>query len=90
MRTLLCKACLTRLRSVQYMVVKHSLRFKMMAVGLKLAGHKKVADMITSSWKVCHPITQCLLCMHMWNVPPWELQAQIPEAPIREFRLSLR
>ena len=37
------------------MVVKHSLRFKMMAMGLKLAGHKKVADMITSSWKVWHP-----------------------------------
>ena len=45
------------------MRVKHSLRFKFMAVGLKLAGHKKVADMITSSWKVCQPLTQHLLCM---------------------------
>ena len=55
MRSLVCKACLTSLCTVQYMVVKHSLRFKMMAMGLKLAGHKKVADMITSSWKVWHP-----------------------------------
>ena len=54
MRSLVCKGCLTGLCTMQYMVVKHSLRFRMMAVGLKLAGHKKVADMITSSWKVWH------------------------------------
>lgn len=34
------------------MRLKHGMRFRMMAVGLKMAGHKKVADMITSSWKV--------------------------------------
>ena len=37
---------------VQAMRLKHGMRFRMMAVGLKMAGHKKVADMITSSWKV--------------------------------------
>lgn len=37
---------------VQAMRLKHGMKFRMMAVGLKMAGHKKVANMITSSWKV--------------------------------------
>lgn len=40
--------------AVQAMRIKHGMKFKMMAVGLRMAGHKKVADMIKSSWKVCH------------------------------------
>ncbi|EIE20590.1 hypothetical protein COCSUDRAFT_48572 [Coccomyxa subellipsoidea C-169] len=34
------------------MRMKHGIRFKLMAAGLRMAGHKKVADMIKSSWKV--------------------------------------
>ncbi|BDA50523.1 probable fatty acyl-CoA reductase 1 [Coccomyxa sp. Obi] len=34
------------------MRIKHGIRFKLMAAGLRMAGHKKVADMIKSSWKV--------------------------------------
>ena len=83
------KACLTKHCTVQYMVVKHSLRFKMMAVGLKLAGHKKVADMITSSWKVCHPSLSapfaCACARFHLGHPGAD-----SEAPIREFGLSLR
>ena len=83
------EACLTKHCTVQYMVVKHSLRFKMMAVGLKLAGHKKVADMITSSWKACHPSLSapfpCVCPMSHLGPPGAD-----SEAPIREFRLGLR
>ena len=34
------------------MVIKHGLRFKMIAAALRMKGNKKVADIITSSWKV--------------------------------------
>lgn len=37
---------------LQAMRMKHGIRFKLMAAGLRMAGHKKVADMIKSSWKV--------------------------------------
>lgn len=40
---------------MQAMRLKHGMKFRMMAVGLKMAGHKKVANMITSSWKVHFP-----------------------------------
>ena len=36
------------------MRLKHGMKFRMTALGLKIAGHKKVADMILSSWKVCN------------------------------------
>jgi hypothetical protein len=39
------------------MRLKHGMKFRMMAVGLKMAGHKKVANMITSSWKVLAPLS---------------------------------
>jgi hypothetical protein len=38
--------------ALQAMQIKHGIRFKLMAAGLRMAGHKKVADMIKSSWKV--------------------------------------
>ena len=40
--------------AVQAMRLKHGLKFRMTSVALKMAGHKKVANMIISSWKVCH------------------------------------
>jgi hypothetical protein len=39
-------------RPVQAMRMKHGIRFKLIATGLRMAGYKKVADMINSSWKV--------------------------------------
>ena len=39
---------------MQAMRLKHGMKFRMTALGLKIAGHKKVADMILSSWKVCN------------------------------------
>ncbi len=38
---------------MQAMRLKHGLKFRMTSVALKMAGHKKVANMIISSWKVC-------------------------------------
>ena len=40
--------------ALQAMRLKHGMKFRMTAVALKMAGHKKVANMIISSWKVCH------------------------------------
>lgn len=34
------------------MRIKHGIRFRMIAMGLRMAGYTKVADMIKSSWKV--------------------------------------
>lgn len=37
---------------LQAMRLRHGLRFRAMAVGLRLAGQEKIAGMIISSWKV--------------------------------------
>lgn len=70
---------------LQAMRIKHGIRFKLMAAGLRMAGHKKVADMIKSSWKVSSQLAcKCVLQLepeipdeqlnvHMqsWERGPW-------------------
>jgi fatty acyl-CoA reductase len=34
------------------MRVKHDIRFRMLGAGLRMAGHKKLADMVANSWKI--------------------------------------
>ena len=49
------------------MRLKHGLRFRAMAVGLRSAGHEKIANMIISSWKVGsakHCIIMTLASVH--------------------------
>ena len=65
---------------LQAMRIKHGIRFKLMAAGLRMAGHKKVADMIKSSWKVTPHLANVLksflndqLDVHTqsWGRGPW-------------------
>ena len=36
----------------QAMLVKHDIRFKVLAAGLRMAGHAKLAGMVQNSWKI--------------------------------------
>ncbi len=66
------------------MRIKHDIRFKLMATGLRLAGHKKVADIILSSWKVWKLYNTSTMDFHLFfcchNAA--ELQVRAFRAPI--------
>ena len=55
----------------QAMRLKHGLRFRAMAVGLRLAGQEKIASMIISSWKV-GTRDQCIIGPWQRSHPQWD------------------
>ena len=66
------------------MRLKHDIRFKMMATGLRLAGQKKVADIIQSSWKVWKLYNTSTMDFHLFfccnNAAELQVTYQ-PQAP---------
>ena len=65
---------------IQAMLAKHDVRFKLLAAGLRLAGERKLCDLVLSSWKIWKLYNTSTMDFHLFYCSA-NLQALQARAP---------